>query len=315
MRLLMVLLLCITSACSNNQSKEIHIKKNVAILKLGTHELIDQVEKSTIEGLVKEFGDKVNIFQYNGNFQQETIRQAVTQIIHSKVDVAIPITTSSTCELVNAVVGNKPNIVFSFVSNPEEVWGKEKKRPVFVTGTSDQIDYNKNVELIRNFFPSSKNIGYLVNESEPNAKDGLMKMQKIAPEHGFSLIVAGVSSPADVVNAARSIVATVDVFLIGGDNTVVGGLGGLLSVADDKYIPVFAVENTSVRGGALAAYGIDYGELGHATAEMAIKVLKGTSPANLPVNYFSNTKLFVNLKSSKKFNINQKLMTDAIIYE
>lgn len=308
----LILALCVAIAACSNESKP-H-EKRVAILKLGTHELIDQVEQATIASLTKEYGNKIKISQYNGNFQPETIRLAVTQIVHSDFDVAIPITTSATAELVNAADG-KPNIVFSFVSNPEEVWGKDKKRPDFVTGTSDQLDYEKNVSLIRALYPKAKVIGYLVNESEPNAKDGLRKMKDIAPRFGFTLHVAGVSSTSDVNTAARSIIGNVDVFLVGGDNTVVGGLGGLLAVADDKRVPVFAVENTSVKVGALAAYGVDYAELGQATAQMVLQVLKGASPSSIPVNYFSKTKLFINKKTAQKLNVDSSKLADATFYE
>ena len=41
-----------------------------------------------------------------------------------------------------------------------------------------------------------------------------------------------------------------------------------------------------VSSGAFATYGIDYYELGKATAAMAVKILKGeASPAEMPVEY------------------------------
>lgn len=311
MKLPLLLCVCLLAACTNDHRSSSH---KVAILKLGAHELIDQVETATVDGLRAKYGENIAISVYNGNFQPETLRQSVNQIVHSGVDVAVPITTSATAELVNAADG-RLNVVFSFVSNPEEVWGKGKTRPAFLTGTSDQIDYLRNVQLIRAFFPSAHVIGYLVNESEPNAKDGLAKMSKIAPQNGFTLNVVGVSSPADVANSARSIVRNVDVFLVGGDNTVVGGLGGLLGVAEDNHIPVFAVENMSVKGGALAAYGIDYSELGQATAEMVIDVLEGGKPGAIPVNYFSKTKLFINTKAFTRFGLEPSKLTGAVLYE
>jgi len=312
-KLFLVLLLFLLSACSGFMEKKEEGFKKVAILKLGTHELIDQVEVAIIKKLKEKYGDGVEISQYNGNFQQETIRQSVIQIIHSNVDLAIPITTSATSELVNASNGSHA-IIFSFVSNPEEVWGKERNRPDYVSGTSDQLDYEKNVDLIMRLFPNVKTIGYLVNESEPNARDGLVKMKKLAVKKGFSLSVAGVSTPADVMNASRAIVSSVDVFLVGGDNTVVGGLGALLTVAGHANVPVFAVENTSVKDGALAAYGVDYNELGVATANMAISVLEGVDPGEMPVNYFSKTKLYVNSKAAKKFGVEAELISGAIEY-
>jgi len=276
----------------NNKQNQNH-PKQIAILKLGSHALIDEVETSVFRSLKDRYGGRVAISVYNANFENDLLHQSVNQIASSGYDVVVPITTSASIAMVNAAPPSMP-VVFSFVSNPSSLWGQTGNRPANVTGTSDQIDYEKNIRLIVMLFSKVSKIGYLVNESEEQAKIGLEEVKKIAPRFGLKIIPAPVATSADVATAARSIVDQVDVFLIGGDNTVVSGVGGLLSVADRRNIPVFAVERTSVEKGCIAAYGIDYKDLGEKTASLVIDVIEGKSTSSLPVVYYKETRLYVN---------------------
>ena len=267
--------------------------KRVAILKLGSHALIDDVETSVFRALKERYGGHIQIDVYNANFEGDLLRQSVDQIAASKCDVVVPITTPASSAMVNAAPAHMP-VVFSFVSNPPSLWGTSSTRPSNITGTSDQIDYERNLRLIATMFPRATKVGYLVNESEEQAKLGLEAVKQIAPRFKLTIVSAPVATSADVSMAARSLIGQVDVFLVGGDNTVVSGVGGLLSVADKANIPVFAVERTSVEKGCIAAYGVDYQALGQKTAALVVDVLEGQSPAQLPIVYYRETQLYVN---------------------
>jgi len=78
----------------------------------------------------------------------------------------------------------------------------------------------------------------------------LEEVRKISKRLGLTIITAPVATSSDVVNAARSIIDQVQVFLVGGDNTVVSGVGGLLTVAEKADIPVFAVKKLLWKRGA-----------------------------------------------------------------
>jgi len=278
---------------TSNPSTDSPKPKNVAILKLGSHTLIDEVESSIFRGLKNRYGSTVNISIYNANFEEDILRQSVDQIVSSSFDVAVPITTDASMALINAAP-EKLKIVFSFVSSPQSLWGETGKKPLNVSGTSDQIDYEKNLRLIASLFPQATNIGYIVNESEIQAKLGFEEVKQLAPNFSFKIIQGAIASSGDVTNAARSLLSGVDLFLVGGDNTVVSALGGLLTIADRSNKPVFAVERTSVEKGCIAAYGIDYTDLGNQTADMVIKVLEDQNIAHLPVIYYKETKLYIN---------------------
>jgi len=313
-----ILISCITltllfTGCSN-QNEIFKNRKSVAILKLGSHEIIDSVENSIENELNNKYGNKIDIRVYNANFDDTLLSQSSAQIVHENFDVVIPITTPASISLANKIKSSD-KMIFSFVSTPESIWGKNVRKPKNITGTSDQLDYKKNLMLIKQIFPNATKIGYLVNASEENARDGLKQVKKFADELNLSILPVNVNAASDVANAARTVVLECDVFLVGGDNTVVSALGALLNEATKNKKPVFAVENTSVKQGCLAAYGIDYNELGKATSEMIIKVLEGTPIDKLDVNYFFKTNLYINKKMADIYGVNINRLKPYKVYE
>lgn len=62
-----------------------------------------------------------------------------------------------------------------------------------------------------------------------------------------------------------------------------------------------------VGNGALATYGINYYELGKATAAMAVKILKGEAePASMPVEYQTDENVLevaINTETAEKLGI------------
>lgn len=292
----------LVSACSNYKYDSSN-KKSIAILKLGSHEIIDMVEESIKKELRNYYDTNITIRTYNANFDDTLLSQSASQIANTNFDVVVPITTPASIILANKINKNQ-KMIFSFVSTPKSIWGKQSKnRPSNITGTSDQLDYQKNLELIKIMFPKAKKIGYLVNASEENARDGLMHVKRLSKDLNLSIIEVNVNASIDVSNAARTIVRGVDVFLVGGDNTVVSGLGSLLNIATKHKKPVFAVEHTSVKQGCIAAFGIDYNELGKETSNMIIDVLNGKQIDSLGVYYFSKVKLYINEHMANYYDI------------
>ena len=59
---------------------------------------------------------------------------------------------------------------------------------------------------------------------------------------------------------------------------------------------------------------IDYEKLGYQTGEMAIRVLKGEEPKNMPVETLKNTQLIVNKKAAEKYGIDLGALEGAKLY-
>ena len=142
------------------------------------------------------------------------------------------------------------------------------------------------IDLLLKIKPEAKTIGTIYCSSEVNSEVQIKAMQEYAESKGLTVKVATISTVNDLQQAAQSLVGSVDAFYEPTDNIVASAMPTLVAITDPAKIPVICAEPNMVKAGGLATYGIDYYELGKATAAMAVKILKGEStPAEMPVEY------------------------------
>jgi len=284
---------------------------NKQILRVGISQIISHVGIDAVrDGIVAGFEAKgykngENILFDFQNAQGETsINQAIAgKFANSNYDIFIPIGTQASQALVN-LIKNKP-IVFASVTDPVTaglVASKEKPGGN-VTGTSDMTLFKEQLELLKKFQPEDKKIGLVYNPSESNSQFSLQETKKYGAELGYEFITVPANNTGEVMSAARSIVNKVDAFYILADNTVIAGQEALIKVALEAKKPVIAVEQSGVEKGALATIGINYIKLGERTAEMALNVLNGEKPGDIPILGVKDGDIFINSKTAKLLDI------------
>ena len=73
----------------------------------------------------------------------------------------------------------------------------------------------------------------------------------------------------------------------------------ILRLASERRLPLPGPLKQWVTQGALFYYGINYRAAGWTAARYIDKILKGTKPAELPVEYPTRFELIINLKTSR----------------
>lgn len=144
-----------------------------------------------------------------------------------------------------------------------------------ITGTSDKLPIQQQLEMIRTMLPEAETIGILYTTSEANSESAIKEYEALAEEYDFTIETAGITATADIPLAAQGLLEKVDCITNLTDNTVVSSLPAILEMANEAKIPVFGSEIEQVKIGCLAAQGLDYVELGRQTGKMAAQVLKG----------------------------------------
>ena len=118
--------------------------------------------------------------------------------------------------------------------------------------------------------------------------------KKAMEEVGLEPVEAFVlSTSSEVKDAAESLVGRVDVIYVRKDNIVVSALESIITVANEKDIPVFAGESDSVKRGTFASYGFEYHDLGVTTGKMAVEILEGKKPSECRVGFPENLELIL----------------------
>lgn len=172
-----------------------------------------------------------------------------------------------------------------------------------VTGTTDMNPVKDQLKLIRDLVPKAKRVGIIFNSGEVNSLVQVELARKYAKELGFTLVEAVASSSGEVMSAALSLVGRVDAIYVPTDNTVVAAFEAVAQVARMNRIPVISGESSVVERGGLATIGIDYFKLGQQTGKMALRVLAGAKPAEMPVEAQSDMTLVLNLKAAKELGL------------
>jgi len=98
-------------------------------------------------------------------------------------------------------------------------------------------------------------------------------------------------------------VGRVDAIYVPTDNTVVSALESVVLVAERARLPLIAGEADSVAKGALATVGIDYYQLGRQTADIAVRVLNGENPAEIPIEYLHEQSVVLNMGAARRMNV------------
>ena len=77
----------------------------------------------------------------------------------------------------------------------------------------------------------------------------------------------------------------------------------ILRLGQEHRLPLASHRKERVAQGALFSYGVSYASVGPVAARYVEKILKGTKPADLPVEEISRFELVINLKTAKALGL------------
>ena len=272
----------------------------ICITQYAQHGSLDNCREGFLEGLAQEGiveGENLTIQYQNAQADSGMSSQIASQFVAEDPDLICAIATPSALSCYNAARDTDIPVIYTAVTDPlaaELV--DENQMPVGnVTGTSDKLPVDAQLELIRSLLPDATTIGIMYTTSELNSVATIEEYKEKAPDYGFEIVDVGISTSADIPLAADNMLTKVDCVNNLTDNTVVQGLPTILAKAAEQNIPVFGSEIEQVKIGCLAAAGIDYIELGKKTGQMAAQILRGEATASeMPYETFENYSTYFN---------------------
>lgn len=257
----------------------------IGIGQFAEHGSLDNCREGFLQGLADEGiveGRNLTIMYENAQADGGTSSQIVDNFISKKADLICAIATPIAQAAYSGAKKSDIPVIYTAVTDPvAAALAREDGTPVGeITGTSDKLPVELQLEMIRKILPDAKKIGILYSTSEVNSQTTIAEYKAAAPKYGFEIVEGAVSATADIPLAADSILEKVDCLNNLTDNTVVSSLPMILNKAGKKNIPVFGSEVEQVKIGCLASMGLDYIDLGQQTGVMAAKVLKGEKKAS-----------------------------------
>jgi len=282
-------------------------KYTIGIGQFAEHGSLDNCRTGFLQGLADEGiveGENLTVLYENAQADGGTASQIMDSFMAKKVDMICAIATPMAQSAYGAAKKDGLPVIYTAVTDPilAELANADGTPVGEVTGTSDKLPVEKQLEMIRAILPEAKKIGIMYSTSEVNSVSAIEEYKAAAPEYGFEIVESGISATADIPLAADSLLEKVDCINNLTDNTVVSSLPLILDKAAKKNIPVFGSEIEQVRIGCLATVGLDYIDLGKQTGVMAAKVLKGEAKASdmnfeviTEASFYGNNKVAENL--------------------
>ena len=277
--------------------------KSVAVTAIVEHPALDAVRDGVQAALKAEgFEAGKNLkWQYqSAQGNTGTAAQIARKFVGDKPDAIVAIATPS-AQAVVAATKTVP-VVYSAVTDPvaAKLVASWEPSGTNVTGVSDLLALDKQMDLVKQVVPAAKRVGMVYNPGEANSVVVVKELQKLLPTLGMTLVEAAAPRSVDVSSAARSLIGKVDVIYTSTDNNVVSAYEALVKVGQDAKIPLVASDTDSVKRGAVAAYGINYRDLGEQTGRMVARILKGEQAGTIKSEVSTKMELFVNPEAAAK---------------
>lgn len=314
---LVLALSLLVTGCNSGGSKENDGKLTIGIMQIVEHPSLNMIREAIIEELEAQGykdGENIKIEYQSAQGDQSNLKTIAKKFVNDNHDLIIAIATP-TAQAVISETKEIP-IVFSAATDPvgSGLVSNLEKPGGNVTGTSDKVSAKDIMELGEQITPGIQTIGALYSTSETNSIAVINDLKAYADEKGLKVEEATVTNTSEVLQAVNSLVGKVDAIFIPIDNAVASAMTAVAQAAQQAKIPVYVGADSMVRDGGLATYGINYKTLGHETAKMAIEILKGANPGDLPVKSMTDIEIYLNQKTADAIGIQfpEEILSKAV---
>lgn len=152
-----------------------------------------------------------------------------------------------------------------------------------ITGITIGVENGRRLEWLSTVDPSVELIYILHNPVDRSPFRALPKVSEAGLKLDIEFRLREVYNDDEVTAALGSIPPDVDAIFILPDPFVTSRMDDFVKAALEHNLPLSVPTREHVKEGALIAYGFDFFAVGKQAARLADQILRGTKPANLPV--------------------------------
>jgi putative ABC transport system substrate-binding protein len=161
----------------------------------------------------------------------------------------------------------------------------------------------KRLELIKEVVPSLAQLAFLVNPNNPIVNQDFQAVKIAAMPLKLEVQKFEVRGPQEFESAFANMTKKgAEAVAIDGDGMLTGNAKAIADIAAKQRLPTVG-EAPFANAGGLIGYGPDYPAMFRRAAFYVDKILKGTSPADLPVEQPTKFNLIINLKTAKMLGL------------
>jgi putative ABC transport system substrate-binding protein len=266
-----------------------------------------QVFRDTLRELGYVEGDSVS-FEYRwADGKYERLAALAAELVQSKVDVVLSAWSTPAALAAKRATTTIP-IVFVGVGDAVGVGlVASLARPGGnVTGSTflSEETVGKLLQLLKEVVPRASRVATVSNPANPVYVPLLKDVEAMGRQLSLQVVRLGIRGPGDVDSVFESAKRErVDGLVVMRDFVLITYRARIVELAAKNRMPIMYGMRGFVDAGGLMSFEPSLSELYHRAAGLVHKILKGATPADLPVEQSSRFELVINLKTAKTLGL------------
>ncbi|MDY4798194.1 MAG: ABC transporter substrate-binding protein [Bullifex sp.] len=284
---LLAVVMITASVFAQGTSEAQSAKYTVGICQLVQHPALDAATQGFKDALIKGLGSDVAIDEQNASGEATNCSTIINGFVAKNVDLILanataPLQAAASATSTIPVLGTS----ITDYASALEIDGWTGTVGTNVSGTSDLAPLSEQAAMIKELFPTAKKVGLLYCSAEANSVYQVEEMEKYLAALGITTVRFSFTDTNDVASVAQKAADSSDVIYIPTDNTAASNTEAIANVVIPAKTPVVAGEEGICSGCGVATLSISYYDIGYATGEMAVQILRdGADVSKMPVQY------------------------------
>jgi putative ABC transport system substrate-binding protein len=267
---------------------------------------LDEVFKTALRELGYVEGENISITYRWAGEKLDRLPSLAVELVQLKVDVIVTETTPAARAAKKATTTIPIVMALSADAVGTGLVASLARPGANITGlTFIGTDLGgKSVELLKEMSPKTSRLTYLAHPDLAPEAIAFKTMQPVAQGLGITIRLAEARSQNDFKRAFDEMKQTRADGLVVSQNVIYVQNRKLIADLAAQYrLPAIYGRSDFVDAGGLASYGTSFPDLYRRAAVYVDKILKGTKPADLPVEQPTKFELVVNLKTAKEIGL------------
>ena len=174
-----------------------------------------------------------------------------------------------------------------------------------VTGLSNQSADTaaKRLEILRDVVPGLRRVAVLVNVSNPVSGVEMGELQAAAKALGIDVVTLEIRRAEDIAPAFETLKGRAQALYVAGDPLMITNRVRINTLALGARLPTTYNQREFVEAGGLMSYGPNFPDLFRRAGDYVDKILRGTKPADIPVEQPTKFDLVINLTTAKALGL------------
>ena len=250
-------------------------------------------------------GKNVALEQRYADNQPDRLPGLASELVQGKVDVVVASATPATLAMKQAtstipivMTGSADALGSGLVASLARPGGNVTGISLMTPDTA-----SKRVELLREAIPGLRRLAYFGDFADPASASQRDAAKATARALGLDIVQVDFRRAEEVTAAIESLKGRVDAIYVQDDSLSIPNRVLINESALFARLPTMHAFREALDGGGLISYGSNIPDMYRHAAQFVDKILRGTSPSDIPVEQPTKFDLVINLKAAKALGI------------